>query len=73
MVAAFLTAIVQSSSAVSVLGISMATIGVIPVDQAIMIIYGSLIGSSVILYLLSASLTARSRQVSMYVCSSTYS
>ena len=63
----FLTAIVQSSSAVSVLGISMATIGVIPVDQAIMIMYGSLIGSSVILYLLSAGLTGRSRQVAMYM------
>ena len=66
-VAAFLTAIVQSSSAVSILGISMATIGVIPVDQAIMIMYGSLIGSSVILYLLSAGLTGRSRQVAMYM------
>ena len=66
-VAAFLTAIVQSSSAVCVFGISMATVGVISVDQAIMIIYGSCIGSSVILYLLSASLTGRSRQVAMYM------
>ena len=67
LVGVFLTAIVQSSSAVSVLGISMATIGVIPVDQAIMVIYGSCIGSSVILYLLSASLTGRSRQIAMYM------
>ena len=66
-VAAFLTTIVQSSSAVSVFGISLATVGVISVDQAIMIMYGSLIGSSVILYLLSANLAGRSRQVAMYM------
>ena len=66
-VAALLTAVVQSSGAVSILGISLATIGVIPVNQAIMIIYGSYIGSSVILYLLSANLTGRSRQVAMYM------
>ena len=69
LVAAFLTAIVQSSSAVSVFGISMAAIGVISVDQTIMIIYGSYIGSSVILYLLSANLAGRSRQVAMYLVS----
>ena len=67
LVAAFLTSIVQSSSAVCVFGISMATVGVISIDQAIMVIYGSGIGSSVILYLLSANLTGRSRQVSMYM------
>ena len=65
--AVVLTAIVQSSSAVSVFGISVAAIGVISVDQAIMIIYGSYVGSSVILYLLSANLTGRSRQVAMYM------
>ena len=69
LVAAFLTTIVQSSSAVSVFGISMAAIGVISVDQTIMIIYGSYIGSSVILYLLSANLAGRSRQVAMYIVS----
>ena len=67
LVAAFLTSIVQSSSAVSVFGISLATVGVVSVDQAIMIMYGSLIGSSAILYLLSANLTGRSRQVAMYM------
>ena len=69
LVAAFLTAIVQSSSAVSIFGISMAAIGVISVDQTIMIIYGSYIGSSAILYLLSANLAGRSRQVAMYIVS----
>ena len=67
LVAALLTCIVQSSSAVSVFGISLASVGVVSVDQAIMIIYGSCLGSSAILYLLSASLTGRSRQVAMYM------
>ena len=66
-VAALLTFIVQSSGAVSVFGISLAAVGVISVDQAIMIIYGSFIGSSAIIYVLSAGLTGRSRQVAMYL------
>ena len=66
-VAAALTFIVQSSGAVSVFGISLATVGVISVDQAIMTIYGSYVGSSAILALLSANLTGRSRQVAMYL------
>ena len=66
-IAAFLTFIVQSSSAVTVFGISLATVGIISVDQAIMIMYGSFIGSSAILYVLSASLRGRSRQVAMYL------
>lgn len=67
LVAALLTAIVQSSTAVCVFAISMASVGVLSVDQAIMTIYGSLIGSSAILYLLSAGLTGQSRQVAMYL------
>ena len=66
-VAAALTFIVQSSGAVSVFGISLASVGVISVDQAIMTIYGSYVGSSAILALLSANLTGRSRQVAMYL------
>ena len=66
LVAALLTSIVQSSSAVCVLGISMTTVGVITVEQAIMLIYGSCLGAGLILYLLSASLTGRSRQVAMF-------
>ena len=65
--AALLTIIVQSSGAVSVFGISLAEVGIISVDQAIMMIYGTFVGSSVILYALSASLTGRSRQVAMYL------
>ena len=67
MVAAVLTFIVQSSSAVSAFGISLAAVGVISIDQAIMMVYGSFLGSSAILYVLSANLTGRSRQVAMYM------
>ena len=67
LVAAILTFIVQSSSAVTVFGISLAAVGLISVDQAIMIMYGSVIGSGAILYVLSAGLTGRSRQVAMYL------
>ena len=67
LVAALLTFIVQSSGAVSVFGISLATVEIISVDQAMMIIYGSFVGSAAILYVLSANLTGRSRQVVMYL------
>ena len=67
LVAAFLTAILQSANAVCVFGIGLASVGVISVDQAIMAIYGTCLGSSAILYLLSAGLTGRSRQVAMYM------
>ena len=67
LVAAILTFIVQSSSAVTVFGISLAAVGILSVEQAIMIMYGSLVGSGAILYVLSAGLRGRSRQVAMYL------
>ena len=65
--AALLTFIVQSSSAVTVFGISLAAVSVLSVDQTIMNMYGSLIGSGAILYVLSTGLVGRSRQVAMYL------
>ena len=64
-VAALLTVVVQSGAAVCVLGISMTTLGVLTVDQTIMLLYGVTFGSALILYLLSVNLTGRSRQVAM--------
>ena len=63
LVAALLTCIVQSSSVVSVFGISLATVGVISVDQALMVMYGSCMGSSAIIYLLSLNLNRRDGQI----------
>ena len=67
LVAAFLTFVVQSSSVVTVLGINLAAVGLISVDQAIMIVYGSIFGSGAILYVLSAGVAGRARQVAMYL------
>jgi len=67
LVAMGLTTAVQSSSTVSVFGISLSAAGIITIDQAIMVIYGTFIGSSAIIYMLSANLTGQSRQVSMYL------
>ena len=67
MVAALLTSILQSANAVCVFGIGLASVGVISLDQAIMVIYGSCLGSAAVLYLLSAGLSGRSRQVAMYM------
>ena len=67
LVAAILTFIVQSSSAVTVFGISLAGVGLLSLEQAVMVMYGSFIGSGACLYVLSAGLTGRSRQVAMYL------
>lgn len=67
MVAALLTSILQSANAVCVFGIGLASVGVISLDQAIMVLYGSSLGSAAVLYLLSAGLSGRSRQVAMYM------
>ena len=64
--AAVLTFIVQSPTAVRVLGISMVAISILTIDQMIMVIYGSFIGSSLILIPLSWSLTGTSRRVVMF-------
>ena len=64
--AALLTAAVQSSSAVSVFAISLAGVGVLTVDEVIMCIWGTFIGSGAIMYVLSTNLAGRSRQVAMY-------
>ena len=66
-VAAFLTFVVQSSSVVTVLGINLAAAGLVSVDQAIMIMYGSIFGSGAILYVLSAGVAGQARQVAMYL------
>ena len=67
LVAAVLTAVVQSSGAVTVFGVSLAAVGVLTVDQAIMAIYGTFVGSCSIMYILSINLTGRSRQIAMYL------
>ena len=65
--AALLTFIVQSSSAVCIFGITMASVGLLTIDQTIIFIYGSFLGSGLIQYVLSAKLAGSSRQIAMYM------
>ena len=51
----------------TVYGISLAMIGLLSVDQVIMVMYGSFLGAAAILYVLSAGLRGQSRQVAMYL------
>jgi len=60
-----LSIIVQSSIAVSVVAIAMTHAGVLPVDQTIMIIYGTNIGSSLSIWFLSAGLKGTPKQIAM--------
>ena len=61
-----LCVIVQSSSVVTISGMSMAIVGIFGVEQVMMLHFGSCFGSSLVLFLMSANLTGRSRQVAMY-------
>lgn len=60
-----LSAIAQSSSAISIIAISMATTGLLTVDQAMLIAYGANFGSSVLTYLLSTSIKGTPKQLVM--------
>ena len=64
--AAVLSFAVQSSAAVAVFAISMGAIGVLTPDQVYVSIYGSFIGTSVTLLVLSWTLTGASRRVAMF-------
>ena len=64
--AALLAFVMQSVMLIVILGISMTTIGVLSVDQLLMIAYGSWTGSSLLLLALSANLTGAVRQVAAY-------
>ena len=65
--AALLAALSQSANAVTVIAIGFASVSVLTLDQVIMVIYGTCLGSSAVLYALSINLKGRSRQVAMYM------
>ena len=66
LVGALLTCVSQSSAAVTILAISLADAGVFGMEQTIMIIYGTNLGSSVITALLSWNLRGQSLQIAMF-------
>lgn len=63
---AILTCVSQSSAAVTILAITLADAGVFDVEQTIMIIYGTSLGSSAITAALSWNLRGRSLQIAMF-------
>lgn len=64
-VGAILSFIVQSSAAVTVVAIAMTEAGVLPMDQTIMLIYGTHIGSSLVVTFLSTGLKGTTKQIAM--------
>lgn len=65
-VSAALTFVVQSTAVVCVLGVTLAAVGVLGVNEALMLVYGSCAGSGVLVYMLSLNVRGRARQVAMY-------
>lgn len=65
-VSAVLTFIVQSTAVVCVIGVTLASVGVFGVNEALMLVYGSCAGSGAIVYVLSLNIRGRARQVAMY-------
>jgi phosphate:Na+ symporter len=63
MVLSFIT---QSGLAVMILNLAFLGAGLFSIEQAVMIAYGSKLGSSLLTYVLSANLVGESRQVAMF-------
>ena len=65
-VSAALTFMVQSTAVVCVIGVTLASAGVLGVTETLMLIYGSCAGSGAVVYVLSLNIRGRARQVAMY-------
>ena len=65
-VAAALTFLVQSSAVVCVVGVTLASVGVLGVDETLMLVYGTCAGSGAVVYALAFNIRGRARQVAMY-------
>jgi phosphate:Na+ symporter len=62
---ALLTALCQSSTAVSILAIALTQVGLFTMEQAMMIIYGTNVGSGAVSWLLAATLRGTPKQLVM--------
>jgi len=60
---ALLTLVIQSSSTMSAIAVTMAAAGVLTLDQTLMIVLGSNVGSGLSTFLLSGNLTGPGRQL----------
>ena len=65
-IGAVLTVICQSSVTVSMLAITFAASGFFSFEQAVMVVYGTNLGSSIATWLLSGKIRGTARQVTMY-------
>ncbi len=65
LIGALLTMICQSSTAITILAITMTTSGVLNINQTIMIIYGANAGSSLLTWVLSSHLRGSPKQLVM--------
>lgn len=63
---ALLRVIAQSSSAVSVIAITMAGAGLFTIEQTMMIIFGTNLGTGISTYFLSSNLKGTSRQIALF-------
>ncbi len=66
LIGVILTMIAQSSAAVSVVAITMASIGLFSIEQTMMIIYGTNVGSALISWIMSGGMKGTSRQIAMF-------
>ncbi|MGC9457306.1 MAG: Na/Pi cotransporter family protein [Halothiobacillaceae bacterium] len=60
-----LTLVMQSSATVSVIAVTMTTVGLLDLDQTIMIVFGASVGSGLAVFLMSANLRGTSRQLAL--------
>ncbi len=63
LVGALVTAVLQSSGTVSAIAATMASVGMLTMEQTVLIIYGASVGSAVSLWFLSAALHGVARQL----------
>ncbi len=63
---AALSFVAQSSSTVSVVAVTMVNVGLLTMDQTLMIVYGANLGSGLSIWLLAANLRGTLRQVALY-------
>ncbi len=61
-----LTLLMQSSLAVIIFSIAFERAGLLTMNEVIMIVYGSNVGSSILTYFLSSKLTGNAKQVAMF-------
>lgn len=65
-VSAALTFIIQSTAVMCIIGVTLASVGVFGLDEAMTLVYGSVAGSGAIVCALSMNIRGRARQVAMY-------